>query len=364
VGPDNFAVFYPANRTEASAKTGLLENSTHSLWLYVATSAGLVGLAALLALVALVVEQGIRAARRGQLGAVALVPFFAYLGQSFVGINEIVLDSLFWLAAGVVVAASATAAQRPRANYRRPRSATVTGVVALAAAATLAVTLIFPRIAADEAIARSEGFNNVNRGRDAIPFAQAAVAADPRRGETWSTYGTALATSGALVAAVGAYVAAAEREPWQALGWRNIAVVWRQLGNQGAAFAAADRALRDDRYDGETHDLIAALAYDAEDYMRAAAEGERALALRTPPVEQTYFTSASAYVRLKDLPRAEAILRQGIVAYPFPLLRSQLAAVLADEGRTAEAIAVLDALLAAYPDTPDAVRLRQALQTK
>jgi putative inorganic carbon (HCO3(-)) transporter len=364
IGPDNFAVFYPANRSEASAKTGLLENSTHSFWLYAATSAGLLGFAALLGLVALVIAGGIRAARAGQVGALALVPFFAYLGQSFANVNEIVVDWVFWLSAGVVVAASAQPLPRPRTGFRRPRRATLTGVVALGAAAALAVTFVLPRITTDEALARSEGLNNVNRGREAIPFAQAAIQGDPRRGEMWSSYGTALATSGSLVAAIEAYTAASQREPWQALGWRNIAIVWNQLGNRAAARAAAERALRVDRYDGESHDLMASLSYDAGDYARAAAEGERAIALRNPPQESTYFTTSSAYVQLKDLPRAETVIRDGIKLYPSALLRVQLAAVLGDEGRTAEAIAVLDALLAESPSLVDAARLRQALVGK
>ncbi len=364
LGPDNFVVFYPANRTEASAKTGLLENSTHSNWLYVATSAGLVGLAALFALIALVIEQGIRAAQRGQVGAVALVPLFAYLGQSFVGINEIVLDSVFWLSAGVLVAASATAVQRPRTGHRRPRSAALTGVVAIGAAAAVAVTLVFPRIATDESISLSELYNNADRGREAIPFAQAAIAGDPRRGEGWSTYGTALANSGSFAGAVGAYTAASQREPWQALGWRNIAVIWSRLGNRGAAWAATNRALLADRYDPETHGLIATLAYDDGDYARAAAEGERSIALATQADEDTYFTTSSAYVQLKDLARAEAVIRLGMVRWPYPLLRTQLAAVVADEGRTAEAIAILDGVLAEFPNSPDAARLRQVLLAK
>lgn len=364
IGPDNFAVFYPANRSEASAKTGLLENSTHSFWLYVATSAGLVGLAALLGLVALVAEEGIRAAQAGRIGALALVPFFAYVGQSFANVNEIVVDWVFWLSAGVVVAASARALPRPRTGYRRPRAATLTGVLAVGAAAAIAFGFVLPRIATDEALARSEGLNVVNRGREAIPFAQAAIRSDPRRGETWSSYGTALATSGSLIAAIEAYSAASRREPWLPLGWRNIAIVWNQLGNREAARAAAERAIRADRYDGESHDLMASLSYDAADYARAAAEGERAIALRNPPQESTYFTVSSAYVQLKDLPRAEAIIRDGLRLYPNALLRIQLAAVLGDEGRTAEAIAVLDALLAESPSLGDAIRLRQALVGK
>ena len=180
-----------------------------------------------------------------------------------------------------------------------------------------------------------------------------------------STYGTSLATAGNLVAAIAAYTAASQREPWLSQGWKNLAIVWTQLGNKGAARASADRALVADPFDGEAHELVASLAYDAGEYARAAAEGERAIALRLPPLESSYFTTSSAYVQLKDLPRAEAVLRDGIKLYPNPGLRTQLAAVLADEGRRAEAIAVLDQLLAEYGNVlPDAIKLRQALQGK
>jgi tetratricopeptide (TPR) repeat protein len=364
LGPDNFVVFYPANRTEASAQFGVLENSTHSFWLYVATSAGLVGLLALLVLIALVIERGIRAARQGRVGALALVPLFAYLGQSFVGVNELVLDWVFWLSAGVVAAAGAQALRRPRTGYPRPRTATLTGAIAIGAAAVVIVTLLLPRLAAGEAMALTEAYSAANRARDAIPYGQAAVAADPRRGETWSTYGTALARGGSLTAAVAAFTASVQREPWLSIGWRNLAIVWAQLGNRTAAIASVERGIRSDPYDGEAHDLLASLAYDAGDYARAAAEGERAIVLRTPPQESTYFTTASAYAQLKDLAKAEAIVRAGIKAYPNALLRLQLAAILADEGKKAEAIAVVDALLAEQPNNPEAQALKKALAAR
>lgn len=365
VGPDNFSVFYPSHRSEASAKTGLLENSTHSFWLYVATSAGLLGLAALFLVVAIVAQEGIRGARRGQVGALALVPFFAYLGQSFVGVNELVVDWVFWLSAGVVAAAGARALQRPRTGYPRVRAANVTGSVAVAVAAVLIVTLVLPRLVAEEASARAEGLSAANRGREAIPYAQEAVRADGRRGETWSTYGTALTTSGDLAAAVVAYTAASQREPWLPVGWRNLAIVWAQLGNRGAARASAERALLADQYDGESHDLVASLSYEAGDYARAAAEGERAIALRLPPPETTYFTTGSAYVQLKDLPRAESIVRAGLTRYPSrPVLSLLLAAILADEGKRTEALAIVDQVLLDYPTNGDAQALKRALTAR
>ena len=65
-----------------------------------------------------------------------------------------------------MVAASAEPLARPRTGYRRPRRANLTGIVALGAAAAVAVTLVLPRLAAEEAYARSEGLNNANRGRE------------------------------------------------------------------------------------------------------------------------------------------------------------------------------------------------------
>ena len=365
VGPDNFAVVYPAIRTEAAAKTGLLENSTHSTWLYVATSAGLVGIAALLVLVALVIEHGIRGARLGRLGALALVPFVAFVGQSFVGVNEIVVDWMFWLSAGVVTAAGATALPRPRTGYRRPRPANIPGLVAVAAAVLVILTLVYPRVVAEESLTRAEGLAAVNRAAEAIPWAQEAVRADTRRGETWSTYGTSLTNAGNLVAAVAAYTAASQREPWQSQGWRNLAIVWTKIGNPGAARASAEQALRVDPYDGESHDLVASMAYEAGEFARAAAEGDRAIALRLPPLENTYYTAASAYIQLKDLPRAESIVRAGLKLYTSTaVLRLQLAAILADEGKRAEAIAVIDDLLTDAPANVDALNLKKAITAR
>lgn len=364
IGPDNFVVFYPAHRAEASGRTGLLENSTHSMWLYVATSAGLIGLIGLFLFVALVTEAGIRGARAGAVGSLALVPFLAFVGQSFVGINEVVLEWVFWLSAGMVAGAAGRALRRPRTGYRRPTASRLIGGVAVAAAVLIIFSQVMPRIVANEAIAHAESLSGLNRGDEAIPYAQEAIRADGRRGEAWSTYGTALTTAGRLAPAIAAYTAASEREPWGPLGWRNLAIVWAQLGNRNAAAAAAEKALVVDPFDGESHDLMASLAYEAGDYARAAVEGERAIALRPLPLESTFYTAASAYIQLKDFARAEAIDREGIVLYPHARLRLQLAAVLADEGKKAEALAIVDALIAAGGNTIEAERLKQALTTK
>jgi tetratricopeptide (TPR) repeat protein len=221
-----------------------------------------------------------------------------------------------------------------------------------------------PRIAAGEAILASDAFAAANREREAIPFGQDAVAADPRRAQTWSSYGAALTGANSLVAAIAAFDNAAAREPWLAVHWKNLAIVWSQLGNNGSSIASAERAIRADPYDGEAHDIVATLAYDAGDYARAAAEGELAIAYSLSPTASTYFTTASAYVQLKDLAKAEAIARKGVAALPAAVLKLQLASILADRGDKAGALAIVDAVLAADPGNAEAKALKQALAGK
>jgi O-antigen ligase len=363
VGPDNFVAFYPANRTEASftISHGELQNSTHDVWLYIAASSGLVGLATFVVFVALLIERAIRMARRGELAALALIPLLAYLGQSLVGVNEIAVDWVFWLSAGIIAVTGAQAARRPRTGWPAPRDARIVGIPGLAVAIILIAVTLPPRIVAGEALLASEAFTAANRSQEAIAHGQDAVAADARRAETWSSYGTALTNAGSLVAAVAAYERAASEQPWQPLNWKNLAIVWSSLGNRTAALASAARAVRADPYDGEAHDIVATLVYDAGDYARAAAEGELAIKYSVPPKVSTYYTTVSAYVKLKDLATAEAIGRAGVAAYPSATLELQLAAIVADRGDKAGALVIVDAVLAQDPSNADAKALRQAL---
>jgi Tfp pilus assembly protein PilF/O-antigen ligase len=367
IGPDNLVAFYPANRAERSIaiNAGEAQNSTHDVWLYVATSAGLIGLAAFVALVALLIERAIRMARRGALGALALIPLAAYLGQSLVGVNEVVVDWVFWLSAGIIAVSGAEPLRRPRNGWPAPRDARVAGVLAIAVAILLIVVTVPPRIAAGEALLASEAFSAAGRGQEAILYGQDGIAADARRAETWSTYGTTLTNAGRLTAAIAAFDTAAARQPWLSQNWKNLAIVWAQLGNRGAAIVSARRAVRADPYDGDAREILATLEYDAGDYARAASEGELAIKYRISPQISTYFTTVSAYVQLKDFARAETVARAGIAAFPTASrLRLQLAAILADRGDKAGALAIIDAVLVDDPTNADAKVLRQALTAK
>jgi O-antigen ligase/Flp pilus assembly protein TadD len=362
-GPDNFAAVYPSRRPEGSITVSEgLENSTHDVWLYVATSAGVVGVAALVALVSLLALGGWRLSRAGHPAALAAIPLAAYLGQALVGVNEIAVDWIFWVAAGVIAAGSA----RPIRSAGRGsfRSARVVGWVAVAAAVAAIVGLVAPRVAAGEGMLASEAFAAANRGREAVPYGETAVSADPRRAEHWSSYGGALYRAGDRPAALAAYNMAARVEPWHPLSWMNLAIVWNDMGNTDAAFQAVKRAVAADPYDGVARELLAQLSYERGDFAGAVNEGLRAISYELRDRPTAFFTTISAYVQLKDLEHAEALAREAVLRFNTIQLRLQLAAILADEGKTQEAVAVLDALLRDQPANADAQRLRDAILRK
>jgi tetratricopeptide (TPR) repeat protein len=120
--------------------------------------------------------------------------------------------------------------------------------------------------------------------------------------------------------------------------------------------------VRADPFDGDAREILATLEYDTGDYPRAASEGEFAIKYRISPQISTYFTTVSAYVQLKDFAKAETIARAGVAAFPTASrLRLQLAAILADRGDKAGALAIVDAVLVDDPTNADAKVLRQAL---
>ena len=360
VGPDNFAAAYPALRTHASIRTAELQNSTHDVWLYMGVSAGIIGIAAFAFLVVLALDAGVRAAGRGDPRAFALVPLAAYLGQSLVNVNEIVVDWTFWVALGVLASASAVPVAFPRGRSV-PRQATAVGAIGLAIAATLIISNVVPRISVGESLFASGVYSTVGYGQIAVDQGAAAVRTDPRRGENWSGYGASLDQDRHSTAAVVAFAEAARLEPWQPLSWMNLAAVWGRVGNAAAAYSSARRIPVVDPFDGSGRELLSTLAYDEGNYSESATQGEAALAYETDPQEPAYFITISAYTHLKDLSRAEELARQATAKFPTARLRLLYAAILADEGKKPEAIDVLDALLKEQPQNADAQALKNAL---
>ncbi len=362
LGPDNFVAAYPSHREESSIVTGNLENSTHDVWLYVATSAGAVGVGAFLLLVVLAVLGGLRLVGEGEIAAFALIPLAAYLGQSLVNVNEIVLDWPFWVSLGVIAGATG---RTPRiTGPSAPRKAATVGAIALAGAVLISVTTVLPRIVVGEDLLSSEAYAAANRQSEAVPYGRSAVQIDPRRGEDWSSYGVALFGAGEGTAALIAFERAASLQPWQPLSWENLALAWVRLGNGDAAFAAAKLAPVADPYDAVGHSLVASLASAQGDYALAAKEGELAIAYQLTPDPSTYRTTINAYIQLKKLDRAESLGRKAVSLFPDVQFRLQLAAILGDEGKTAEALTLVDQVLAQQPNNTGAQQLRELLLKK
>lgn len=360
LGPDNFAVVYPARRAESSLAAGTLENSTHDLWLYLATSSGVAGLAAMVLLLALALRASIGSAKRHHPAAYALIPIAAYLGQSLVNVNEIVLDWPLWVSLGSIAGATSVPMAAP---LKVRRSATATGVVALALATLVATFGIAPRLLAGEAMLTADAFSAAGRAKEVLPDGEISVRLDPRRAEAWQIHGSTLFRAGNATAAVSVFGVAAELQPWQPTAWTNLAAAWAAIGNLDAAYAAAQRGTSADPYDATARRIVSELAYRRADYARSAAEGEKAIAYGASGAD-SYFTTISAYSQLKQFDRAESLARTAVDLFGTAQLRLQYAAILADLGKRAEAIAVLDALLKEQPDNADARQLKDALTAK
>jgi len=362
LGPDNFGIAYPAFREERSAflSGGELQNSTHNWLLHIATSSGVIGAACFVALLAIAVVLAVRLARRGEPGALALVPLAAFFGQGLVSINDLGTDWIPWLSLGVIAGSSGTrVAGRPRPAYPRWVAATV-GSLAL-------ITTVAGIAASDQRVAASDHFGQIdalvaaNRGFEALPHAAAAVTMDPRRAEYWGGLGVAYNASNYTLAASAAFSEAARLKPSDAVFWSNLALMRLLVQDTHGASLALTRATAADPYDAPSRDLSARVALLLSDYERASREGH--LAVRLQPTDPTVYEAPTlADIKLGRLSEAEDMLRSGLVAIParYSLqVHLLLAQVLHAEKRDADARAEIAAALAIDPADKGALQLQQ-----
>jgi tetratricopeptide (TPR) repeat protein len=365
LGPDNFANGFPALRTEQSALLvgSQLENSTHSWVAYYATSSGFIGVAAMFVFVAATVAYGLKLAAARNAAALALVPAAAYLGQGLVGINDLSLDWILWLSAGVISGAASVTIPAPRRRRRRPsRREFGIAVTSLCAIALLAGAATWSRISGSHDLALAQAFGEIHNGPAAIEHARAALDQDPRRPELWASYGEALAGSGRDAPAVQAFQEAARLDPTYPLHWRNLAIELGNLGNNASAFAAVQRAVSADPYDQVALDLLARLALARGHPELAAERGTLAVKLQ-PDKLSTYDAPVLADLSLQQFADAERLLEQafqngGADNSAIRLRRAQLYAA---TGRKDLALVDLDRAIELDPKNADALKLKQDL---
>ena len=365
VGPDNFVAVYPSLHSQRSValQNNLLQNSTHDSLLYFATSAGVIGVTLFVALTALVAYSGFKLARARDVGGLALVPLLAYLGQSLVNVNDIALDSLFWLSAGVIAARSASE-WLPRRSAGRADwgSALVLGALLLLVAGGAAVAQTH-RVAASEAVSATNALISAGRGLDAVQEGRRAIAEDDKRAEMWASFASAIASAGNPGAAETAFRDALARAPWQPLYWRNITILRLQRGDLPGAQDALKRGLGADPWDSEAHDLLAHLSFNEGNYDEAAQHGAITVVL-VPQRGTAYEVPVKALIALGRISEADRIVQQGIarpdVVEPrmLQVLRGE---VLAAQGHRPEARLQVDEVLRSYPDYAPALSLLRRL---
>jgi len=193
-----------------------------------------------------------------------------------------------------------------------------------------------------------------------LDYARAAIQLDGSRAEYWATFGGVLSDAGNPSAAGNAYQEAAQRQPWNPLYWRDLAITYVARGDEPHSVQFLERAVAADPFDVASHDLLARLAYNKGDWQRAFDEG--ALAVRIQPANpDLYDAPARAAVHLGRLPDAEGMLKIGLAQHETAHLHVLLASVYAAGGRRADAIAEVDRALVLAPGDAEATQLRQQL---
>ncbi len=362
VGPDNFAAAYPSLHDISSSivSAGELQNSTHNVALYIATSSGLIGLLAWAAVLVLTISRGLQAARSRDPDALLVVLVAAYLGQALVTITDLGLEWMPFVAAGLAAASWRDQPMTDASRRPRPWRPVLTfGVVALVALAFLAQAQL-ARLTGSQAVASANSLLASGRALLGVDYARQAVQADNRRAEHWGLFATVLQAAGNPGAARAAYQEAAQREPWNPQYWQDIALTYLAENDETHAATAVDRAIAADPYGAGSRDLAARLAFNKNDWARALTEG--AFAIRIDPRNlDAYEAPVRAAIHLQDWSQAESLVRTGLAQKETAHLHVLLALVYADSGKHGDAVTEIARALALAPGDPEAMQLQQQI---
>jgi tetratricopeptide (TPR) repeat protein len=312
------------------------------------------------AVLVLTVVRSLHAASDRQLDALLLVLVAAYVGQGLVTITDMGLAWMFFVAAGLAAASWPSAVSRARTVTAPVSQAAAAALLTLAVAVVLALSQ-FTRIQASELVGDAEAALRAKVPLVAVDRAGQALRIDNTRAETWGVFGTALSDSGSPSGAGSAFEEAANREPWNPLYWRDIALTYVARGDASRAMSYLERAIAAAPYDLGANELLAVLAYNSGDWQRALDAGS--LAVERQPVESTrYEAPARAAMKLQLWQRAEDLLKRAIAVHETAHFHVLLATVYAESGRIPDAAAQVDQALAIEPGNPEATALKQQLQ--
>lgn len=378
-GPDNFTIAMEHHRPETGNVEARLSYATsaHGWVSQTAVDSGVLGVAAFLAIIVTTVVLVLRS-RAIAAAAVAGVMLTAYLGTGLTTISDVGTDWLFWAAVGfVAVAAQPTVESEPgnqsrdaRTRVRRSASWSAADLVCVAAALVLALTAIGAWSASRSAVS-STNARLVGRSTDAIRSASDATSADPGRADYLHDLGLAYIGAQRWRDASTAFERALAAAPWdvRVMGdLMKVELVLAQGGDQNArarALELADEVVRIDPNHADVQIGRATVLQGLGNNEGALQSVERAFALYPQSlIESWYVMATQLYVSVGRPGDGVAIAERGIrVLGQTVSLRLELARALLASGRPQDALAQVDAILAADPNNGNAKQLRTQIQS-
>jgi len=205
-----------------------------------------------------------------------------------------------------------------------------------------------------EPLRRAVSWLQEGRTEEALPLLRGATEAIPRSIDAWQFLGLALGRVGRLEEAYAAYEKAFELSngsPLLAQPMGELALRLRRFEDAAALLAAAVEAEPDELGVRLLHARALLFAGRPDDAL-AAARGAVELAPDSP---EAHYLAGAVLMGRRDLAGAEAELRRALELAPsHPPALSDLAVLLASQGRRDEARALLERLVAAQPENRQA----------
>lgn len=340
VGPDNLAAVYNTYRPVAALPFGTLvtQSSAHGWPWRAALDAGLCGLVAFVAIPVSLASAAVGLFRQGDWrGPVLVSALFTYLAAGLFAVNDLGTDWMFWLVAGLLVAATIQNAIPRPSSLRGWR---------VGLALVLAVGMLWPitSMAYDTGSSRALRASRSLASRDipvALQQARRAVEEDSRWPPIWNWLGLRALDAGDRELALKAFTRAAEIGGYDPLIWTNLGKLQAQLARQRPALSdgarsSASRAAAADPRNPVVRAGTAQIYLLLGDGESAAQEAEVALTIM--PGNGTYLElAANGYLQAGQGAEARKAALSALALGETWQLRYLLARAYVLEGRNADA---------------------------
>ena len=149
----------------------------------------------------------------------------------------------------------------------------------------------------------------------AIQYFQKALECDPTASFVWANMGVAQSTAGNQIEAEGAYLRAIKENPGEMVAMSNLASLYERLGREHEAQAYATKVRKFKLRNPYYHFSLGLQAYDSGEYRASLEHLKTALKLK-PAEHNFYLAMAKAYVKLGEMDKASANLKQALKTAP------------------------------------------------